>query len=80
MFPLTYCKDIANLLFWVLYACLSTHTQSDTINLETTFQSIFNFIPHVFTYLRSFININEAYSKFIQKLTAVTDEIALCKN
>ena len=25
------------------------------------------------------ININEAYSNFIQKLTSVTDEMALCK-
>ena len=28
----------------------------------------------------NFININEAYSNFIQKLTSVIDEIAPCKN
>ena len=30
---LRYCKDIIKLLFWVLWACLAMHTQSDTINL-----------------------------------------------
>ena len=29
-FFLTYCKDIVNMLFWVLYACLAMYTQSDT--------------------------------------------------
>ena len=28
-----YCKDIVNLLFWVLWACLATYTISDTIIL-----------------------------------------------
>ena len=31
---LRYCKDIVNLLFWVLWACLAMHTQSDTINFH----------------------------------------------
>ena len=30
-FSLTYCKDIANLLFWVLWACLAMYILSDTI-------------------------------------------------
>ena len=34
---LGYCKDIANLLFSVLWACLATQNQSDTINLKTIF-------------------------------------------
>ena len=29
--------------------------------------------------MKTFININEAYSNFIQKLTSVIDEIAPCK-
>ena len=37
MFSLIYYKDIVNLLFWVLWACLATQTQSDTINLQKTF-------------------------------------------
>ena len=36
VFTLRYCKDIVNLLFWVLWECLAMHTQSDTINLEKT--------------------------------------------
>ena len=32
-FSLRYCKDIVNLLFWVLWACLAKYTQSDIINL-----------------------------------------------
>ena len=32
-----YCKNIANLLLWVLWACLTMHIQSDTINLWKTF-------------------------------------------
>ena len=39
-FSLRYCKDIANWLFWVLWACLATYTQSDTINLKKTFMFI----------------------------------------
>ena len=31
---LRYCKDIVNLLFWVLWGCLAMHTQSDTINFH----------------------------------------------
>ena len=34
---LRYCKDIIKLLFWVLWACLAMHTQSDTINLQNIF-------------------------------------------
>ena len=33
-FSLRYCKDIVNMLFWVLWAYLVKHTQSDTINLQ----------------------------------------------
>ena len=36
MFFWRYCKDvIANLLFWVLWASLGTHTQNDSINLKS---------------------------------------------
>ena len=45
-------EDIAMLLFQVLWACLATHTQSDTINLGQIFLFICrqksNFIVHVF--------------------------------
>ena len=51
-FSLRYCKDIANLLFSVLWTCLATHTQGDTIHLQKTFlficMQIINFILHVF--------------------------------
>ena len=51
-FTLTYCKDIVNLLFWVLWAFLVTHTQNDTVILQKTFIFIcrqkVNFIPHTF--------------------------------
>ena len=40
-FCLRYCIDIANLLFWVLWVCLATDTQSDTINLKKTSAFIF---------------------------------------
>ena len=33
-FFLRYCKDIVNLLFWVLWECLAMHTQSDTNNFH----------------------------------------------
>ena len=36
-FSMIYYKDIVNLLFWVLWACLVTQTQSYTINLQKTF-------------------------------------------
>ena len=36
-FSLRYYKDIVKLFFWVLWSCLTTQTQSDTINLPKTF-------------------------------------------
>ena len=36
-FSLRYYKDIAKLLFWVLWTCLAKQTQSDTITLQKTF-------------------------------------------
>ena len=52
MFSLRYYKDIANILFWILWAYLVTQTQSDTINLEKTLVFICrqktNFNPHAF--------------------------------
>ena len=50
---LIYYKDIVNLLFWVLWACLGTQTQSDTINLQKNFvffcRQKINFTPpHLF--------------------------------
>ena len=36
MFSSRYCKDIVNWLFLVLWACLATHTQNDTITLQKT--------------------------------------------
>ena len=51
-FSLKYCKDIIKLLFWVLWACLAMHTQSDTVNLRKIFVFIcrlkINFIAHAF--------------------------------
>ena len=58
-FALTYCKDIANLLLWVLWACLATHTQSDNINLWKTFVLI----------CRQNINFNlQSYANLFQVL------------
>ena len=31
---LTYCKEIANLLVWVIWICLDTHISNDGINLK----------------------------------------------
>ena len=42
MQTMRYCKDIAKLLFWELWACLLTQSQSDTINLKKTFVFICN--------------------------------------
>ena len=39
-FSLRYCKDIAKLLFWVLWTCLATHIKSDTIKLLKTLMSM----------------------------------------
>ena len=51
-FSLRYCKDTVNLFFWVIWACLATHTQSDNKYLWKTFVLIWrqkiNFIPHAF--------------------------------
>ena len=51
-FSLTYCKDFVNLLFWVLWECLDTYNQSDTIIFQKTFMFIcrqkINSIPHAF--------------------------------
>ena len=51
-FFLTYCKDIVNLLFWLLWACPATYTQSDTIILSKTLIFIcwqkINSIPYAF--------------------------------
>ena len=65
-FSLRYCKDIANLLFQLLWACLGTHTQSEIINLQKAFVFIcrqkFNFIPH------AFLEILQRYTNFLQQL------------
>ena len=39
-----YCKDIVNLLFWVLWACLATHTQSDIY---------YHLVEHFYVYLQA---------------------------
>ena len=47
-----YCKEISNLLFWVIWACLSTHTKNNSINLKKPLMHILrqktNFTLHVF--------------------------------
>ena len=62
MLSLRYCNDITNVLFFVLWAWLATHTQSDTINLKRTFVFIsrqkVNFILHVF------LEILQRYANF----------------
>ena len=49
---LRYCKNIVNLLFWVLWACLAMTSKKDTMTLHKTFMFIFMqkivFIPHLF--------------------------------
>ena len=60
---LRYCKEIANLLFWVLYASLVTHTQNDSIISQKTFAFICrqknHLIPHVF------LEILQRYANFL---------------
>ena len=74
-FFLTYCKDIANLLFWLLWACHATFTQSDTIILSKTFIFIcwqkINSIPYAFMeilerYTNSFSVLWECLVTFTQ--------------
>ena len=47
-----FCKDIANFLFWVLWACLAMTSKSDGISLQKTLMFIYiqkiKFIPHPF--------------------------------
>ena len=49
---LRYCKEIANLLFWLIWACLATPAWNDTITFmkPSTFMSMekINFNLHVF--------------------------------
>ena len=51
-FFLKYCKEIADLLFWIIWACLATHTYNDSINLKKPLTFIcrqkINFTLHVF--------------------------------
>ena len=35
-FSLRYCKDVVKMLFWIIWACLAKHTQSDTMNMYKT--------------------------------------------
>ena len=62
-FSLRYYKDIVNLLFWVLWACLAKQAQSDTINLWQTFVFIcrqkINFISH------ALLEILQRYANFL---------------
>ena len=53
IFSWRYCKDMyINFLFWVLWVCMATQTQNDSINLSKTLTSIcmpkINFIIHFF--------------------------------
>ena len=49
---LRYCNEIANLLLWVIWACLATQTYNNSMNLKKPFIFIFrqkiNFILNVF--------------------------------
>ena len=60
---LRYCKEIANLLFWVISACLATHTENDSINLKKslmfTCKQKINFILPVF------LEILQRYCKLV---------------
>ena len=64
-FSFRYYKDIVNLLFWVLWACLATQTQNakNTINLHKTFLFIcrqkINFSLH------AFLEILQRYAHFL---------------
>ena len=57
MFSLTCYKNVINLLFWVLWVCLATHTQIDTFVFICR-QKI-NFILHVF------LEILQRYANFL---------------
>ena len=56
-----YCKEMADLLFWVIWACLATHILNDSINLRKSSMFIcklkINFILPVF------LEILEGYCK-----------------
>ena len=62
-FFLRYCNNITNLLFWVLWAYLAIHKQSDAIKLYKTFVFICrqknNFIIHIF------LEILHRYANFL---------------
>ena len=64
-FSLRYYKDIVNLLLLVLWACLATQTQSETINLYKTFVFIcrqkINFNPPPY----AFLEILQRYANFL---------------
>ena len=65
-FSLRYCKDIGNLLFWVIWVCLAMHIQSDTINLRKMFLFIckqkINSNPMLF--LRYYKNVQTYFGYF----------------
>ena len=60
---LIHCKEIPNLLFRVIWACLATHTQNDSINLKKPLMSIYKqkkkLICHVF------LEILQRYGKLV---------------
>ena len=62
-FSFRYCKYITKLLFLVIWTCLATQPQKDTINVKKTFVFIcvqkINFIPHIF------LEILQRYANFL---------------
>ena len=60
---LRYCKEMANLLFQVIWTCMATYTLNDSINLKKPLMFIcrqkINFILHIF------LKLLERYCKLV---------------
>ena len=83
MFSLRYCKFIVNWLFLVLWVCLATHIQSDTIALQKNVVFIcrqkINFISPAFVeILQRYVNLFWVLWAYLFTLTQ-NDSIILWK-
>ena len=58
-----YCKDFANLLFWVLWACPAMISKNDSTNLQKTL--IFIFTQKVIFITHLFLKILQRYCKLV---------------
>ena len=68
MFSLRYWKDIANLLFWVLWAHLATNTRNDNQfieNFHVYLRKENQFITHIF------LEILQRYANFLFQVLVI---------